>query len=74
MTSQQVNRRGSSALLLFGTALISGGMLVLFGLAVEIIHVKLWVALLAFAATFAGMVIGIIGLERRVRPHPPQKK
>jgi hypothetical protein len=74
MPGQEANRTGSIALLLIGTALICGGLLVLFGLAVEVIHLKLWVALLAFAATFAGMVIGIIGLERIVRPRPPEEK
>ncbi len=50
-----------------GFALMTIGLLTLFAMVVGVVESALWPALLAYSATFIGMMLGIFALAERFR-------
>lgn len=50
-----------------GVALMSLGLAALFTMVVQPVTPRLWLALIAFTAAFAGMLLALLGLARRMQ-------
>jgi hypothetical protein len=65
---QRRNKLGALIALVTAAALLLAGLFLLLAIVAGFLPTRLWLALLAFAATLAGMGVGLLTLARQLRP------